>query len=145
MIEVHHESSTGEIMLNRVAFVTGASRGIGAAIAEALIVTGYGLMVAIPSVLVFNWLSGRIANYEAGLLNAGSELVDRLETTPDYRQQAQAQPQQQYYEQPAQPQQQYYEQPAQPQPTPSQQQPPAQHQPATRSGLPPRTVPSRLR
>jgi biopolymer transport protein ExbB/TolQ len=54
---------------------------IGAAIGEALVVTGYGLVVAIPSVLVFNWLSARIANYEAGLLNAGSELVDRLESS----------------------------------------------------------------
>jgi biopolymer transport protein ExbB/biopolymer transport protein TolQ len=53
---------------------------IGSAIGEALIVTGYGLCVAIPSVLVFNWLSARIADYEAGLINAGSELVDRLET-----------------------------------------------------------------
>jgi biopolymer transport protein ExbB/TolQ len=53
---------------------------IGAAIGEALVVTGYGLIVAIPSVLVFNWLSSRIANYEAMLLNAGSELIDRLET-----------------------------------------------------------------
>jgi biopolymer transport protein ExbB/TolQ len=53
---------------------------IGAAIGEALIVTGYGLVVAIPSVLVFNWLSGRITDYESGLLNAGSELADRLET-----------------------------------------------------------------
>jgi biopolymer transport protein ExbB/TolQ len=52
---------------------------IGAAIGEALVVTGYGLIVAIPAVLVFNWLSGRIANYEAGLLNSGNELVDRLE------------------------------------------------------------------
>jgi biopolymer transport protein ExbB/TolQ len=52
---------------------------IGAAIGEALVVTGYGLMVAIPSVLIFNWLSGRIAAYESGMLNAGSELVDRLE------------------------------------------------------------------
>ncbi|MFW6067760.1 MAG: MotA/TolQ/ExbB proton channel family protein [Myxococcota bacterium] len=52
---------------------------IGAAIGEALVVTGYGLMVAIPAVLLFNWLSGRIASYEAGLVNAGSELVDRLE------------------------------------------------------------------
>jgi biopolymer transport protein ExbB/TolQ len=59
---------------------SGGLGSIGAAIAEALIVTGYGLVVAIPSVLVFNWLSGRIANYEAGLLNAGSELVDRMET-----------------------------------------------------------------
>jgi biopolymer transport protein ExbB/TolQ len=52
---------------------------IGSAIGEALIVTGYGLMVAIPAVLLFNWLSGRISHYEAGLANAGSELVDRLE------------------------------------------------------------------
>jgi biopolymer transport protein ExbB/TolQ len=59
---------------------SGGLGSIGGSIAEALIVTGYGLVVAIPSVLVFNWLSARIANYEAGLLNAGSELVDRLET-----------------------------------------------------------------
>jgi biopolymer transport protein ExbB/TolQ len=52
---------------------------IGAAIGESLVVTGYGLIVAIPSVLVFNWLSGRIAGYEAMLLNAGSELVDKME------------------------------------------------------------------
>lgn len=53
---------------------------IGGAIGEALIVTGYGLVVAIPSVLLFNWLSSRIANYESGIFNAGSELVDRFET-----------------------------------------------------------------
>lgn len=53
---------------------------IGVAIAEALIVTGYGLMVAIPSVLLFNWLSGRLAKYEAGLAHAKAELVDALET-----------------------------------------------------------------
>lgn len=53
---------------------------IGAAIGEALVVTGYGLVVAIPAVLVFNWLSGKIANYEAGMVNAGSELLDGLET-----------------------------------------------------------------
>jgi biopolymer transport protein ExbB/TolQ len=52
---------------------------IGVAIAEALIVTGYGLMVAIPSVLIYNWLSGRLATYEAGLAHAKSELVDTLE------------------------------------------------------------------
>jgi biopolymer transport protein ExbB/TolQ len=51
---------------------------IGVAIAEALIVTGYGLMVAIPSVLLFNWLSTRIARYEAGLTHARHELVDLL-------------------------------------------------------------------
>ena len=52
---------------------------IGAAIGEALIVTGYGLAVAIPTVLLFNYLSARIAKYEAGLANAGSELIDQLE------------------------------------------------------------------
>jgi len=52
---------------------------IGVAIAEALIVTGYGLMVASPSVLIYNWLSGRLATYEAGLAHAKSELVDTLE------------------------------------------------------------------
>lgn len=52
---------------------------IGAAIGEALIVTGYGLMVAIPAVLLFNYLSGKIAKFEAALENAGSELVDTLE------------------------------------------------------------------
>jgi biopolymer transport protein ExbB/TolQ len=51
---------------------------IGVAIAEALIVTGYGLMVAIPSVLLFNWLSTRIARYESGLAHARHELVDHL-------------------------------------------------------------------
>jgi biopolymer transport protein ExbB/biopolymer transport protein TolQ len=58
---------------------SGGMGTIGPAISEALIVTGYGLLVAIPSVLIFNWLSGRIARYEAGLANAGSELIDQLE------------------------------------------------------------------
>ncbi|MDQ3034005.1 MAG: MotA/TolQ/ExbB proton channel family protein [Myxococcota bacterium] len=52
---------------------------IGASIGEALIVTGYGLAVAIPTVLVFNWITGRISRFEMGLTNAGSELADRLE------------------------------------------------------------------
>lgn len=55
---------------------------IGASIGEALVVTGYGLIVAIPSVLLFNWLSAKIANYEAGMVNAGGELIDRLESGP---------------------------------------------------------------
>jgi biopolymer transport protein ExbB/TolQ len=57
---------------------SGGIATIGAAIGEALVVTGYGLIVAIPAVLVFNWLAGRIAGYEGSLLNAGGELVDRL-------------------------------------------------------------------
>ncbi len=52
---------------------------IGPLIGEALYITGYGLMVAIPAVMLFNWLNGLISKYEAGLANAGSELVDQLE------------------------------------------------------------------
>lgn len=65
---------------------SGGMGTIGPMIAEALIVTGYGLMVAIPSVLVFNWLSGRVSKYEAGLANASSELVDELESGNEYTQ-----------------------------------------------------------
>ncbi len=51
---------------------------IGSAIGEALIVTGYGLVVAIPTVLVFNWMSGKLAGYEGDILNASGDMVDRL-------------------------------------------------------------------
>jgi hypothetical protein len=37
-------------------------------------------MVAIPSVLLYNWLSARLSKYEAGLMHAQSELVDALES-----------------------------------------------------------------
>jgi biopolymer transport protein ExbB/TolQ len=57
---------------------SGGMSTIGTAIAEALVVTGYGLMVAIPSVLLFNWLGRLIARYEAGLTHARHELVDHL-------------------------------------------------------------------
>jgi len=56
---------------------------IGPAIAEALIVTGYGLMVAIPVVLLFNWIGGKLAGYEGDILNAAGDLVDRLELGGD--------------------------------------------------------------
>lgn len=61
---------------------------IGGAIGEALVVTGYGLMVAIPAVLLFNYLSGKIAKYESALENAGSELVDTLEVGGFQREEA---------------------------------------------------------
>jgi biopolymer transport protein ExbB/TolQ len=52
---------------------------IGAAIGEALVVTGYGLLIAIPTVLAFNWLSGRVTQYEMGLSVAAGELIDHLD------------------------------------------------------------------
>ena len=71
----------GIINAFRMISVTGSGGigAIGAALGEALVVTGYGLVVAIPSVLIFNYLTARIANYESGLFNAGGELVDKLE------------------------------------------------------------------
>lgn len=59
---------------------SGGIATIGGAIGEALIVTGLGLIVAIPTVLLFNWLSSKIGNFEAGLANAAGELVDQLES-----------------------------------------------------------------
>jgi biopolymer transport protein ExbB/TolQ len=56
---------------------------IGPAIAEALIVTGYGLTVAIPVVLSFNWLSSKLAGYEGDILNAAGDLLDHLEIGGD--------------------------------------------------------------
>lgn len=90
---------------------SGGIGSIGAAIGEALVVTGYGLMVAIPSVLVFNFLSGRISTYESGLVNAGSELVDRLEMSGDAVPHARSEPVSQ-----PQPKPQPFSQQAQPQP-----------------------------
>lgn len=58
---------------------SGGIATIGGAIGEALVVTGLGLVVAIPVVLIFNYLSNRIAIVEGGLTNAAGELVDRLE------------------------------------------------------------------
>lgn len=58
---------------------SGGMSTIGVPISEALIVTGFGLVVAIPTVLLFNLLSSKIATYESGLGNAGKELVDQLE------------------------------------------------------------------
>lgn len=54
---------------------------IGGSIGEALIVTGYGLVIAIPTVLVFNMLSSRIARFELGLSNSAGELLDRMEAS----------------------------------------------------------------
>ncbi len=71
----------GIINAFRMISVTGSGGigAIGSALGEALVVTGYGLVVAIPSVLIFNYLTSRIASYESGLFNAGGELIDSLE------------------------------------------------------------------
>lgn len=58
------------------------SAGIGAVsagISEALIETAFGLMVAIPAVLFYNYLSTRVSSVEAGIGRAVGELLDEME------------------------------------------------------------------
>lgn len=58
------------------------SAGLGAVsagIAEALIETALGLSVAIPSVLFFNYLTGKISAIEAALERSSGELLDDME------------------------------------------------------------------
>ena len=58
------------------------SAGMGSVmggISEALVETALGLLVAIPVVLVFNYLSGRISAIEAAIGRSSSEFVDELE------------------------------------------------------------------
>jgi len=58
---------------------SGGLSSVSAGIAEALIETAFGLAVAIPAVLAFNYLSTAIARDELALTNAAGELVDTLE------------------------------------------------------------------
>ncbi len=58
------------------------SSGLGAVsagIAEALIMTAFGLLVAIPAVLLFNYLNGKIDAVERKLATASGEFLDNLE------------------------------------------------------------------
>jgi biopolymer transport protein ExbB len=59
------------------------SGGIGAVssgIAEALVETAFGLMVAIPAVIMFNWLTSRVAIIELTLARSAGELLDEMES-----------------------------------------------------------------
>ncbi|HEU4406281.1 MAG TPA: MotA/TolQ/ExbB proton channel family protein [Polyangiaceae bacterium] len=58
------------------------SSGLGAVsagIAEALVMTAFGLLVAIPAVLLFNYLNGKIDGVERKLTTATGEFLDNLE------------------------------------------------------------------
>jgi biopolymer transport protein ExbB len=57
----------------------GGLGAVSAGIAEALVVTSLGLIVAIPAVLAFNHLSTRIERLLMALDHASSELTDHLE------------------------------------------------------------------
>lgn len=58
---------------------TAESAGISAiagGIAEALYMTGLGLVVAIPAVWLYNWANARVEGFEAEMSNAASEMLD---------------------------------------------------------------------
>src|SRR5438034_9335243 len=55
------------------------STGIGAVaggISEALVTTAIGLAVAIPAVMMFNYLTGRVEAFDVEMDNSSSELID---------------------------------------------------------------------
>lgn len=77
-------------LLGTVVGIIGAFQGIGASgsggiaavsagISEALVETAFGLIVAIPAVILFNMLSARIAGIELALGRALGELLDEME------------------------------------------------------------------
>lgn len=57
----------------------GGIGAVSAGIAEALIVTAVGLVVAIAAVLAFNFLTARFERFDMMMQHAASELVDYLE------------------------------------------------------------------
>jgi len=78
-------------LLGTVVGIIAAFQGIGAAgsggiaavsagIAEALVETAFGLMVAIPAVVLYNYLTGRVAGIELALGRSVGELLDEMET-----------------------------------------------------------------
>ena len=53
--------------------------GLGAVaggISEALVTTALGLLVAIPAVMMFNYLTGRVEAFDVEMDNSSSELID---------------------------------------------------------------------
>lgn len=51
---------------------------VSAGISEALVTTAFGLLVAIPAVWMFNYLSGRVESVLVDLNDVSSELVDQI-------------------------------------------------------------------
>jgi biopolymer transport protein ExbB len=58
---------------------SGGLGAVSAGISEALIETALGLVVAIPAVLCFNYLTGRIGLVEQALERSSGELLDEME------------------------------------------------------------------
>ena len=60
---------------------SGGLGSVSAGIAEALVVTAFGLAVAIPAVLAFNFLTTRVERLDLALDQSSGELLDHLEHT----------------------------------------------------------------
>jgi biopolymer transport protein ExbB/biopolymer transport protein TolQ len=61
------------------AIATQKTSGIGAVaggISEALVTTAFGLLVAIPAVMAFNYFTGRVESFDVEMDNSSSELLD---------------------------------------------------------------------
>ena len=54
----------------------GGLAGIGAGIAEALITTAFGLLVAIPAVWAYNYFTTKLEGFDVEMGNSSSELID---------------------------------------------------------------------
>lgn len=59
---------------------SGGLGAVSAGIAEALVVTAFGLLVAIPAVLIFNFLSTKADSLELAIDQARGEFIDHIET-----------------------------------------------------------------
>jgi biopolymer transport protein ExbB len=64
---------------------SGGLGAVSAGIAEALVVTALGLCVAIPAVLLFNYLSARIERLELRLTHSAGEFLEELERIHAHR------------------------------------------------------------
>src|SRR5262245_16091748 len=55
---------------------SGGLGSVSAGIAEALIETAFGLFVAIPAVMAYNYFQGRVERFEVEMSNSASEMID---------------------------------------------------------------------
>lgn len=55
---------------------SGGLAAVSAGIAEALITTAFGLLVAIPAVMAFNYFTNRLERYQVEMSNSSAEIMD---------------------------------------------------------------------
>jgi biopolymer transport protein ExbB/TolQ len=55
---------------------SGGLASVSAGIAEALVTTAFGLLVAIPAVMFFNYLTNRVEDMQVDINDSANELMD---------------------------------------------------------------------